>query len=64
MTTFALSAMAYAKIKLHAFKYPHCEVTGVLLARKDAPLEISDAIPLFHQGTKLMPIFGVNFRVF
>lgn len=62
MSTFTLSRTAYAKVKLHAFKYPHCEVTGLLLANQDTPYEITDAIPLFHQGNKLLPMIEVAFQ--
>ena len=62
MTTFTISATAYAKIKSHALKYPHCEVTGVLLANKESRLVVNDAIPFFHQGTKLLPMTEVAFQ--
>jgi hypothetical protein len=60
--SFTISAVAYAKIKLHAFKYPHCEVTGILLADRENPRIISDVVPLFHQGTKLLPMIEVAFQ--
>jgi len=62
MTTFTINATAYAKIKSHALKYPHCEVTGVLLANKESRLVINDAIPFFHQGTKLLPMTEMAFQ--
>jgi len=62
MTTFTLSATAYAKIKMHCFKFPHCEVTGILLANRDFPTEVTDAVPLFHQGNKLLPMVEVAFQ--
>eukprot|EP00095_Tigriopus_kingsejongensis_P011228 snap_masked-scaffold836_size90567-processed-gene-0.11 protein:Tk11228 transcript:snap_masked-scaffold836_size90567-processed-gene-0.11-mRNA-1 annotation:"er membrane protein complex subunit 8 9 homolog" len=62
------SRRAYAKIMLHAAKYPHCALNGLLLVPKaqlkklsgssEAPatLEVVDAIPLFHQTHGLSPM--------
>lgn len=53
-TPVRLSARAYLKLLLHAAKYPHRAVCGVLLARDDAhtsgsdPLAVDDVVPLFH----------------
>lgn len=49
---------------LHAAKYPHCSVNGILLAeegkskddKKSKGLNIVDAIPLFHQCLYLAPM--------
>lgn len=44
---------------LHAAKYPHCAVNGLLLASaKDASnnIEIIDVMPLFHQNLHLTPM--------
>ena len=60
-----LSIRAYSKIILHAAKYPHCAVNGVLLAKspakgqKIAKLSLIDAIPLFHQNLGLTPMIEV-----
>ena len=60
-----LSIRAYAKIILHAAKYPHCAVNGVLLAKippkgqKTGKLSLIDAIPLFHQNLGLTPMVEV-----
>lgn len=44
---------AYAKVLLHACKYPHKAVNGVLLAEESSKnndvIRVVDAIPLFHQ---------------
>lgn len=54
MAEVSFSARAYCKILLHAAKYPHCAINGLLLAKQKkrgdvkAELEIEDAIPLFH----------------
>ena len=60
-----LSIRAYSKIILHAAKYPHCAVNGVLLAKSPAKgqkvvkLSLIDAIPLFHQNLGLTPMIEV-----
>lgn len=44
---------------LHAAKYPHCAVNGLLLAsNKDSSnnIEIVDVMPLFHQNLHLTPM--------
>jgi len=55
---------AYVKPLLHAAKYPHSAVNGVLLAknqqnRDDKHLELVDAIPLFHSSLTLAPMMEV-----
>lgn len=60
--TFTISAKCFTKLKLHAYKYPQCEVTGVLLAHTDQPSHLVEAIPLFHQGTRLIPMLEVAFE--
>lgn len=47
MGEYSISSCAYVKMILHAAKYPHNAVNGVLLADKASGL-IVDAIPLFH----------------
>jgi len=80
-----VSLQAYCKMILHAAKYPHAAVNGLLLAaapkdhrkapqpeeeegeeesepratKKSAPLLISDAVPLFHQGLGLAPMLEI-----
>ena len=57
-----LSKLAYAKIILHAFKYPHTAINGVLLANEGtnnhSPKYV-DAIPLFHHNLGLAPMLEV-----
>lgn len=47
---------------LHAAKYPHCAINGLLLAStKDSSnnIEIVDAMPLFHQNLHLSPMVEI-----
>ena len=45
---------AYSKMILHAAKYPHCAVSGLLLAsggrKSTGQIVLTDCIPLFHQS--------------
>lgn len=63
MTDIKISARAYTKIILHAAKYPHLAVNGVLLAKESTKggrnLQIVDAIPLFHQCIYVTPMTEV-----
>lgn len=59
-----VSQRAYCKMLLHAVKYPHCTVNGVLLAEKSKVKEtksllLVDCVPLFHQGNGLTPMMEV-----
>lgn len=59
MTNYKISSRAYSKMVLHAAKYPHCAVNGLLLASaKDSSnnVEIVDVMPLFHQNLHLSPM--------
>ncbi|KAG5863619.1 hypothetical protein JTB14_026801 [Gonioctena quinquepunctata] len=61
MTNVKFTEKAYCKMVLHAAKYPHCSVNGVLLS-KTSPLnnnkeiEFVDVIPLFHVCLNLTPM--------
>ncbi|KAH9961775.1 hypothetical protein BC827DRAFT_1267441 [Russula dissimulans] len=60
---FHLTDLAYAKIILHALKYPHQTVNGVLLGptpTRGATISISDAVPLQHHWTNLSPMMEVG----
>ncbi|RZF47513.1 hypothetical protein LSTR_LSTR014228 [Laodelphax striatellus] len=67
MAEVKFSARAYCKIILHAAKYPHCAVNGVLLAesskskdsKKPKCLVFVDAIPLFHLCLHVSPMAEV-----
>lgn len=64
MSEVTFSAKAYCKIILHAAKYPHCSVNGVLLSKssgsnKSKEIEFVDAIPLFHIAINLTPMAEV-----
>ncbi|XP_035721571.1 ER membrane protein complex subunit 8-like [Vespa mandarinia] len=63
MADVIFSPRAYCKIILHAAKYPHCAINGLLLARlknkndgKSPELRIEDAIPLFHICLHVSPM--------
>lgn len=61
MTSVFFSPRAYCKIILHAAKYPHCGINGLLLGKqkiKDgrADLYVEDAIPLFHVCLHVSPM--------
>nr|XP_039248003.1 ER membrane protein complex subunit 8/9 homolog [Styela clava] len=62
--TIEVSCKALTKIQLHAAKYPHCGVNGVLLACKHSfteskILNFVDAVPLFHQALQLTPMLEI-----
>ena len=64
MADVLVSMQAYCKLVLHAAKYPHCSVNGVLLAEKSKnkeskTLKFVDAIPLFHLNVSLAPMMEV-----
>lgn len=63
MADIKISARAYTKMILHAVKYPHLAVNGVLLAKESTKggrnLQIVDAIPLFHQCIYVTPMTEV-----
>ena len=58
-TKITVKPRSYAKILLHAAKYPHCKVDGLLIGKlsnngRDALA--TDAVPLFHLGHGLTPM--------
>lgn len=67
MADVIFSCKAYAKIIMHATKYPHCALNGVLLAESDKTKEgsknqkitVVDAIPLFHQCLNVTPMVEI-----
>ncbi|CAE6481000.1 unnamed protein product [Rhizoctonia solani] len=60
-TEFQLSHKAYTKLIVHAAKYPHAPVNGVLLGKASGdPIVIIDAIPLLHQWTSLSPMMEIG----
>ncbi|ELT87052.1 hypothetical protein CAPTEDRAFT_111303 [Capitella teleta] len=64
MAEYNVSSRAYCKMVLHAAKYPHCAVNGVLLAEKRQSgemktIDLIDAIPLFHLSLSLAPMMEV-----
>lgn len=63
MADVSFSSRAYCKIILHAAKYPHCAINGLLLAKqknkgdsKSVELRIEDVIPLFHICLHVSPM--------
>ncbi|XP_043280937.1 ER membrane protein complex subunit 8/9 homolog [Venturia canescens] len=66
MAEVTFSSRAYCKVILHAAKYPHCAINGLLLAKqksksdnKSSELVIEDAIPLFHICLHVSPMAEV-----
>lgn len=55
------SLQAYCKMVLHAAKYPHSLINGVLIAEKGNTKhrKIVDCIPLFHIHPQLSPMLEV-----
>lgn len=62
MAEITVETKAYVKLLLHAAKYPHCAVNGILLAEdskhsKDkSRVRFVDCIPLFHLSLSLAPM--------
>lgn len=54
---YRLSPQAYIKIILHAAKYPHKAINGLLLASDihNEGTVITDIIPLFHVNISVTP---------
>ncbi|GJJ14287.1 hypothetical protein Clacol_008551 [Clathrus columnatus] len=67
MPSYTLSHQAYVKIYLHAAKYPHKTVNGVLIGKKGKSREDSvavlDAIPLLHLWTTLSPMMEIGLEL-
>ncbi|XP_075224588.1 ER membrane protein complex subunit 8/9 [Lycorma delicatula] len=67
MAEVKFTPRAYCKIILHAAKYPHCAVNGVLLAecgklkesKKPKNIVYVDAVPLFHLCLHVSPMAEV-----
>ncbi len=61
MDSVHVTPTAFAKIVLHASKYPHAAVNGVLLGEieGDGRVVIQDSIPLFHACLTLTPMLEV-----
>ena len=62
MTSFQLQDLAYAKVIIHALKYPHRTVNGVLLGHppSSGTVVIVDAVPLQHHWINLSPAMEVG----
>ncbi|XP_012262208.1 ER membrane protein complex subunit 8/9 homolog [Athalia rosae] len=66
MADVKFSGRAYCKIILHAAKYPHCAINGLLLAEqkpkdssKSKEIYIVDVVPLFHLCLHVSPMAEV-----
>ncbi|XP_074090923.1 ER membrane protein complex subunit 9 isoform X2 [Macrotis lagotis] len=62
-----ISARAYVKMCLHAARYPHAAVNGLLLAPAPRPggcLCLSDCVPLFHSHLALSVMLEVALNQF
>lgn len=58
-----LSIKCYVKMIMHALRYPHATVNGVLIMEKKSKSSklnrLVDCIPLFHSGHGLTPMVEV-----
>jgi hypothetical protein len=65
MISYTISHTAFLKIALHASKYPHRAVTGLLLGRDkgSGAVEIVDVVPLVHRWTTLSLATGVGLEM-
>lgn len=46
----SINTLPYCKMALHAVKYPHCPVHGLLVGKVngDKEIEVKDAFPVLH----------------
>ncbi|KAH9052796.1 UPF0172-domain-containing protein [Lactarius vividus] len=62
--SFQLADLAYTKLILHALKYPHQTVNGVLLGTPSQSagktVDIVDAVPLQHHWSNLSPAMEIG----
>jgi len=56
--SISISSLALGKIVLHAARYSHLAVNGVLLGTAEGR-DITDAVPLFHNALSLTPMLDV-----
>lgn len=64
-TNVKVDPNAYTLPLLHAAKYPHAQVCGVLVGEvnaKDGSLHVVSGMPLFHHWTTLTPMLEVALR--
>lgn len=61
MESVHVSPLGFTKILLHASKYPHAAINGILLGEvsSDGKTTVSDCIPLFHACLTLTPMLEV-----
>lgn len=62
-SNIALGSIALSKMVLHAARYSHLAVNGILLGTiatgNSSDVEIIDAVPLFHHTLALAPMLDV-----
>ena len=65
MPTYALSHQAYLNLLLHAAKYPHKPVNGVLLGKapNSEVVEVTATVPLLHAWTSLSPMMEIGLDI-
>ena len=67
MAEICLNKKTFSKMLLHAAKYPHCAINGILLANKSnldtKSIRCVDAIPLFHLHLTLSPMLEMAFQL-
>ncbi|CAD5207905.1 unnamed protein product [Bursaphelenchus okinawaensis] len=52
-----VNTVAYCKISLHAVKYPHCAVRGLLIGRvKENEVVVVDVVPVLHGAFMAAPV--------
>ncbi|KAH8913286.1 hypothetical protein BT69DRAFT_1359236 [Atractiella rhizophila] len=61
-TGYSLSAVAYHKVLLHATKYAHSDICGLLLGPSGST-NVVDAIPLLHHWTALSPMMEAGLEL-
>lgn len=57
-----ISVRCYVKMLMHALRYPHATVNGLLVAdrkKKGKSIRLVDYIPMFHSGHGLTPMVEV-----
>jgi hypothetical protein len=62
MPAYVLSHKAYLSLLLHAAKYPHKPVNGVLLGKTGEAdtVEVVATVPLLHAWTSLSPMMEIG----
>ncbi|KAF7633213.1 hypothetical protein Mgra_00007404 [Meloidogyne graminicola] len=58
MEKINISSISYCKIILHAIKYPHCQIKGILIGKNNCEggINVLDVIPALHSALVVPPI--------